>query len=79
MVCFDSSLLGLRPRSVVVEKLSILCVLPLLLAGILSAPGRRNQLEDYSKKLLVEDNSIENQPTKHTPEIINAIRFIWFV
>ncbi|QCD95161.1 protein phosphatase 2 [Vigna unguiculata] len=67
---------GLRPRSVVVEKLSILCVLPLLLAGILSAPGRRNQLEDYSKKLLVEDNSIENQPTKHTPEIINAIRFI---
>ena len=69
----------MRPRSVVTEKLSTLCVLPLLLAGILSAPGKRNQLEDYSRKLLVEDNSKENQPTKHTSEIINAIRFIWFV
>ncbi|XP_017405551.1 uncharacterized protein LOC108319049 [Vigna angularis] len=67
---------GLRPRSIVAEKLSTLCVLPLVLAGILSAPGKRNQLEDYSRKLLVEDNSEENQPTKHTPEIINAIRFI---
>jgi len=47
------------------------------LAGILS--GKRNQLEDYLKKLLVEDNMKENQPTKHTSEIINAVRFIWFV
>lgn len=69
----------MRPRSIVAEKLSTLCVLPLVLAGILSAPGKRNKLEDYTRKLLVEDNSEENQPTKHTPEIINAIRFIRFV
>ncbi|KAL9324628.1 hypothetical protein ACSQ67_009485 [Phaseolus vulgaris] len=70
----QSKIKGLRPRSTVAEKLSTFCVLPLLLAGILS--GKRNQLEDYLKKLLVEDNMKENQPTKHTSEIINAVRFI---
>ncbi|TKY50494.1 LisH domain and HEAT repeat-containing protein KIAA1468 [Spatholobus suberectus] len=71
-----SRIKGLRPRSVFAEKLSALCVLPLLLAGVLSAPGKRKQLEEYSRKLLVEDNLKENLPTKHTPEIINAVRFI---
>ncbi|XP_027358222.1 RAB11-binding protein RELCH homolog isoform X2 [Abrus precatorius] len=71
-----SRIKGLRPRSVVAEKLSTLCVLPLLLAGILSAPGKRKQLEEYLRKLLLEDNSKENLSTKHTTEIINAVRFI---
>lgn len=55
-----------------------MCVLPLLLAGVLSAPGKHGQLEGYLKKLLLEDSSMQNRSTKHTPEIINAIRFIWF-
>lgn len=76
---FDSFPLGLRPRSLVAKRLSTFCVLPLLLAGILGAPGKRKQLADYSRKLLLEDNSMENPLTEHTFEIINAIRFIWFV
>ncbi|KHN27478.1 LisH domain and HEAT repeat-containing protein KIAA1468-like protein [Glycine soja] len=71
-----SKIKGLRPKSVLSEKLSILCVLPLLLAGVLGASGKRNQLEDYSRKLLVEDSLKENLATKHTVEIINAVRFI---
>ncbi|KAJ1442565.1 LIS1-like proteiny motif [Sesbania bispinosa] len=71
-----SRIKGLRPRSVVAEKLSTLCVLPLLLAGILGAPGKRKQLTEYLRKLLLEDNSKENLSTKHTSEITNAVRFI---
>lgn len=77
--CFisDLSLVGLRPRSAMANRLSTMCVLPLLLAGVLSAPGKHEQLAGYLRKLLLEDNSMEIRSTKHTPEIINAIRFIW--
>ncbi|WJX82614.1 hypothetical protein P8452_65349 [Trifolium repens] len=71
-----SRIIGLRPRSAVADRLSAMCVLPLLLAGVLSAPGKHEQLAGYLRKLLLEDNSMENRSTKHTPEIINAIRFI---
>lgn len=71
-----SRIKGLRPRSAIADRLSTMCVLPLLLAGVLSAPGKHEQLAGYLRKLLLEDNSIENRSTKHTPEIINAIRFI---
>ncbi|CAK8533811.1 unnamed protein product [Lathyrus sativus] len=71
-----SRIKGLRPKSSVAERLSTSCVLPLLLAGVLGGPGKRKELIDYSRKLLLEDNSKENTSTKHTPEIINAIRFI---
>ncbi|CAI8594576.1 unnamed protein product [Vicia faba] len=71
-----SRIKGLRPRSSVAERLSISCVLPLLLAGVLGGPGKRKELTDYSRKLLLEDNPKENNPNKHTPEIVNAIRFI---
>ncbi|WJX70177.1 hypothetical protein P8452_54312 [Trifolium repens] len=71
-----SRIKGLRPRSAVSERLATSCVLPLLLAGVLGAPGKRKELADYSRKLLFEDNSKENRPAKHTLEIINAIRFI---
>ncbi|RHN49671.1 putative transcription factor interactor and regulator LisH family [Medicago truncatula] len=67
---------GLRPRSSIAERLSASCVLPLLLAGVLGGPRKRKELIDYSRKLLLEDNSKENPSTKHTPEIVNAIRFI---
>jgi len=55
-----------------------MCVLPLLLAGVLGAPGKHEQLAEYLRKLLLEDNSVQNPSTKHIPEIINAIRFIWY-
>ncbi|XP_061338315.1 uncharacterized protein LOC133285154 isoform X2 [Gastrolobium bilobum] len=71
-----SRIKGLSPRSAVADRLSTMCVLPLLLAGILSAPGKREQLAEYLRKLLLEDNYTENPSTKHTPEIIHAIRFI---
>lgn len=71
-----SRIKGLRPRSAIADRLSTMCVLPLLLAGVLSAPGKHEQLAGYLRKLLLEDNSMENRSTKHTPEIINAIRFI---
>ncbi|MED6142983.1 hypothetical protein PIB30_002807 [Stylosanthes scabra] len=67
---------GLRPRSGVVDRLSTMCVLPLLLAGVMGAPGKQDLLAEYLRKLLLEENHTENPPTKHTPEIINAIRFI---
>ncbi|XP_027350526.1 RAB11-binding protein RELCH isoform X2 [Abrus precatorius] len=71
-----SRIKGLKPRSAVGDKLSAMCVLPLLLAGVLSAPGKHEQLTEYLRKLLLEDHSMQNSSTKHTPEIINAIRFI---
>uniref|UniRef100_A0A1S2Z940 RAB11-binding protein RELCH homolog n=1 Tax=Cicer arietinum TaxID=3827 RepID=A0A1S2Z940_CICAR len=71
-----SRIKGLRPRSAIADRISTMCVLPLLLAGVLSAPGKQEQLAGYLRKLLLEDNSMENRSTKHTPEIINAIRFI---
>ncbi|XP_047152921.1 RAB11-binding protein RELCH homolog isoform X1 [Vigna umbellata] len=71
-----SKIKGLRPRSAVAARLSTMCVLPLLLAGVLGAPGKHEQLAKYLRKLLLEDNSVHNPSAKHTPEIINAIRFI---
>ncbi|XP_020218710.1 RAB11-binding protein RELCH [Cajanus cajan] len=71
-----SKIKGLRPRSAVADRLSTMGVLPLLLAGVLSAPGKHDQLAEYLRKLLLEDNSMQKPSTKHTPEIINAIRFL---
>ncbi|KAK7340929.1 hypothetical protein VNO77_21647 [Canavalia gladiata] len=71
-----SRIKGLRPRSDVADRLSTMCILPLLLAGVLGAPGKHEQLAAYLRKLLLEDNSMQNPSTKHAPEIINAIRFI---
>lgn len=71
-----SRIKGLRPRSAVADRLSTMCVLPLLLAGVLSAPGKQEQLTEYLRKLQLEDSSMQNPSTKHIPEIINAIRFI---
>ncbi|KAI4346926.1 hypothetical protein L6164_007789 [Bauhinia variegata] len=71
-----SRIRGLRPRSALAERLSTMCVLPLLLVGVLGVPGKKQQLTQYLKKLLLEDIDKENQPTKHNNEIIDAVRFI---
>lgn len=70
---------GLRPKTVVAEKLATMCVLPLLLAGVLGSPSKRDQLEDYLRKLLVEGTMKENHSLKHSAEINYAVRFLWFV
>ncbi|MED6151176.1 hypothetical protein PIB30_079899 [Stylosanthes scabra] len=73
-----SRIKGLRPRNVVSERIAASCVLPILLAGILGAPGKRDQLADYLRHLLLKEDTSkkENPLSKHTLEIINAVRFI---
>lgn len=66
---------GLRPKSSVTERLAIMCVMPVLLAGVLGAPSKREQLEEYLKKLLVQDISKETQ--RWHAEIVDAVRFLW--
>lgn len=70
---------GLRPRTAVSERLATMCVLPLLLAGVLGTPSKREQLTNYLRKLLVEGNGKDNQASKHSTEIADAVRFLWFV
>lgn len=60
------------------EKLATICVLPILLAGVLAAPSKHGQLAEYLRKLLVEGSTEESRPTRRN-EIVNAIRFLWFV
>ncbi|KAJ9173040.1 hypothetical protein P3X46_016216 [Hevea brasiliensis] len=71
-----SRIKGLRPKTVVAERLATMCVLPLLLAGVLGAPSKHEQLAAYLRKLLVDSSLKENQSTKHTVEIVNAVRFL---
>ncbi|KAE9612784.1 putative transcription factor interactor and regulator LisH family [Lupinus albus] len=69
-----SRIKGLRPKSAIAERLSTLCVLPLLLAGVLGSLQQGKLLTEYMRKLLVKENS----SIKQTSDIINAVRFIWF-
>ncbi|KAF2313817.1 hypothetical protein GH714_013621 [Hevea brasiliensis] len=71
-----STIEGLRPKTAVAERLATMCVLPLLLAGVLGAPSKHEQLAGYLRKLLVDSSLKENQSTKYNAEIINAIRFL---
>ncbi|KAF9683958.1 hypothetical protein SADUNF_Sadunf04G0068000 [Salix dunnii] len=65
---------GLRPRTAVAERIATMCVLPLLLAGVLGAPSQHEQLANYLRGLLVDGTLKESQSTKHTAEIIDAVR-----
>ncbi|GMI66152.1 hypothetical protein like AT5G16210 [Hibiscus trionum] len=71
-----SSIQGLKPRTAVAERLATLGILPLLLAGVLGSPGKREQLADYLRKLLVEGAAKEDQSATHTNDIVNAVRFL---
>ncbi|KAK4765830.1 hypothetical protein SAY87_007472 [Trapa incisa] len=70
-----SKIKGLRPRTAVAERLAIMCVLPTMLAGVLGAPSKREQLTEYLRRLLVKGAITENQ-AKHEAEIFYAIRFL---
>lgn len=70
---------GLRPKTGIAERLAILCVLPLLLAGVLGTPTKHEQLADYLRKLLVQGTVRESQSAKRNAEIVDAVRFLWLV
>lgn len=61
------------------ERLATMCILPLLLAGVLGAPSKKEKLAEYLRKLLVADISKETQSTKRNIEIVDAVRFLWSV
>ncbi|KAG8384107.1 hypothetical protein BUALT_Bualt04G0083600 [Buddleja alternifolia] len=66
--------IGLRPQSAMAHRLAIMCVLPLLLAGILGHTSKREQLTEYMRNLLIRSSEQDRQLTKN--EIINSVRFI---
>lgn len=70
---------GLRPKTAIAERLATMCVLPLLLAGVLGAPCKHEQLVEYLRNLLVQGTVKESQPTKRNAEIVDAVRFLWLV
>lgn len=61
------------------ERLAAMCVLPLLLAGVLGAPSKHEKLSEHLKTLLFESTGKESRLTKCSAEIIDAVRFLWFV
>ncbi|KAJ8761345.1 hypothetical protein K2173_001401 [Erythroxylum novogranatense] len=67
---------GLKPRTIVVQRLATMCVLPLLLAGILGAPSKHEQLGSYLRKLLLDGTLKENRSLMHNTEIVDAVRFL---
>ena len=73
-------LADLKPKTDIDERLAILCILPLLLAGVLGVPSMREQLPIYLRSLVFHQVSKHGalSPT-HTPELINAMRFLWCV
>ncbi|KAL2457553.1 HEAT repeat-containing protein [Forsythia ovata] len=70
----QSRIRGLRPQTLVAERLASMCVLPLLLAGVLGHSSKHEQLTKYLRSLLVQSSGQEGQPAKH--EIVNSVRFI---
>ncbi|KAK3160930.1 hypothetical protein QOZ80_1BG0068410 [Eleusine coracana subsp. coracana] len=72
----QSKVRGLRPKTSTSEKLAILCVLPLLLSGILGSPSSRQQLEEYLRKVLIQNTKDGSFSMHHTIEVINSVRFL---
>ncbi|KAK4393594.1 RAB11-binding protein RELCH [Sesamum angolense] len=56
------------------QRLARMCVLPLLLAGILGHPSKRDHLTEYLRNLLIQSSVQDSQSANH--EIINSVRFI---
>ncbi|KAI5073490.1 hypothetical protein GOP47_0011503 [Adiantum capillus-veneris] len=68
---------ALRPRTGTDERLATLCVLPLLLAGVLGVPSMQEHLPLYLKSLVLQQSAKHGALTPaHTPELIDAIRFL---
>ncbi|GFZ18924.1 HEAT repeat-containing protein [Actinidia rufa] len=66
----------LKPKTAVAERLSAMCILPLLLAGVLGSPSKHGQLTEYLRNLLIQSAMQEGQPTRHAADIINPVCFL---
>lgn len=68
---------ALKPRTDTDVRLATLCVLPLLLAGVLGVPTMQEQLTVYLRSLLLQHTVKHGALTPaHTPELIDAVRFL---
>ncbi|XP_057783915.1 uncharacterized protein LOC131001529 isoform X2 [Salvia miltiorrhiza] len=65
---------GLAPKSAFSQRLATMCVLPLLLAGILGQPSKRDNLTVYLRNMLIQRSREDSLPANH--EIINSVRFL---
>lgn len=73
-------IVGLRPKTFVSERLAIMCVLPLLLAGILGAPNKKEQLAEFLRNLLLQKSMSEvSWSVYHPDNLIYAVRFLRLV
>ena len=61
------------------EQLAVMCVLPLLLVGVLGAPGmEKGQLASYLRELILKSTTrIGAWASTRTPELIDSVRFLW--
>eukprot|EP00250_Pteridium_aquilinum_P009534 c18734_g1_i1 orf=241-3768(+) len=68
---------ALKPKTDIDERLAILCVLPLFLAGVLGVPSMQEQLAVYLRSLVLQYAAKNGALTPaHTPELIDAVRFL---
>ncbi|KAL0555865.1 hypothetical protein IC582_004366 [Cucumis melo] len=70
-----SRIKGLKPKTILGERLATICVLPLLLAGVLGAPSKEEELVHFLRKLLVEGTKEESHSVNRYTEIVDAVRF----
>lgn len=78
---FPASLISrvkaLKPKTDIDERLATQCVLPLLLAGVLGVSSMQEQLALYLRSLVLQHSAKHGALTPaHTPELIDAIRFL---
>ncbi|KAG0631806.1 hypothetical protein M758_1G280600 [Ceratodon purpureus] len=69
---------GFKPRTLVEEQLAVICILPLLLVGVLGAPGmEKGQLATYLRDLILKSTmKIGAWTSSRTPELIDSVRFL---
>lgn len=75
---FSNRVKGFKPRTPLEERLATMCVLPLLLAGVLGAPGMEPEdLAVYLRDLILRSSLTFGAwtPTK-TSELIDSVRFL---
>lgn len=70
----QSKIKGLMPQTAMAQRLATVCVLPLLLAGVLGHPSKRDHLTEYLRNLLIKSCGQDGQPAKQ--DIANSVRFI---
>ncbi|KAF2538101.1 hypothetical protein F2Q68_00022655 [Brassica cretica] len=68
---------SLKPRTAVTSRLATHCILPLVLAGVLGAPSKHEELTNFLRQLLLESKTKENQSSKrNNNEVLDAVHFL---